>query len=306
MIEKFLIAVVVAAMPLLYGVLGAITGEKVGQLNLGIEGIMLVGAVTSFLTAHYTESAFWAVIMAMASGVLINLIYAVLTILFRANQTVTGLVITIFGVGLANTLGKPFTGMAIPANVAAAFEPIAIPYLSDIPWIGAALFHQDLLTYLAFATVLVLYVYFNKTHMGLNITAVGDDPMVASSVAINVLRYKFVHVLISGAITALGGAFLTLVFIDGWQENVTAGQGWIAVALVIFAGWQPIRALFGALFFGGLSMMEYYFKLEISTYFVNMLPYAFTILILLLASLRKSSQSFAPKSLGLPFFRESR
>ena len=306
MIVYFLAATVVAAIPLLYGALGAIINEKSGLLNLGVEGIMIIGSISSYLIALKTGNVGLAILGGMFFGVLTNLIYGFLTITLKANQSVTGLTLATFGVGLANTLGRPYANISIPQNVIAFMAPSKIPLLGDIPYLGPILFEQSILVYFAYILVIVLTVLFKWSKWGLYLKAVGEDAAVADSVSIDVTKYRYLAVVFSGAIIALGGEFLTLVYLTKWQPSITMGRGWIAVALVIFAAWKPTRALLGSLLFGGLMIVQFYFQLPISSYFIVMLPYVFTIIVLVFLSNSKKEQSKPPAALGTPFFRETR
>ncbi|MCM8711800.1 ABC transporter permease [Clostridium sp. SYSU_GA19001] len=303
----FLHAAIVAGTPLLLATLGEILTEKAGHLNLGVEGMMLIGAVLGFLIGHNTGNPFAALIAAMAAGAFGALIYAVLTVSLRANQVVTGLTLTIFGSGLSSLLGQKVVGQSLPESIKNFFMPIKLPLLGDIPFFGEVIFKQDLFIYLSYIIVIVVGLYMYKTNAGLNLKAVGENPAAADAVSINVNLYKYVNILLGGALAGLGGAYLSLVHVPTWQENITAGRGWIAVALVIFAAWNPYKAILGSYLFGGLDIIG--FRIEnsfISPYFLGMLPYLVTIVILVVLSVRKSKKNSSPKSLGLAYFREER
>ncbi|ADL51145.1 ABC transporter permease [Clostridium cellulovorans] len=303
----FLTQAVVAATPLLFATLGEIITEKSGHLNLGVEGMMLMGAVTGFIVGFKTESATLAVVAAMVAGMLGALIYAFLTVSLRANQTVTGLTLTIFGAGFSSLLGKNVVGQAVPDKVKEVFAIKEIPLLSDIPFIGDIFFKQGTLVYLGYLFAIGLAIYLYKTSKGLNLRAVGENPAAADASSINVKLYKYVHIALGGALCGLGGAYLSLVSVPAWQDNITAGKGWIAVALVIFASWNPLKAIFGAIFFGGLDIIAFRITNEfISPYFLAAVPYIATMIILVFISARKSRKNAPPKSLGLSYFREER
>jgi general nucleoside transport system permease protein len=303
----FLHAAVVAGTPLLLATLGEILTEKSGNLNLGLEGMMLIGAVMGFITGYNSGSAAAALLAAMAAGAFGALIYAVLTISLRANQTVTGLTLTIFGSGLSSLLGQKVVGQSLPESIKNFFSPVEIPLLVKIPYIGQIFFKQDLFVYLSYIITIIVGIYLYKTTTGLNLKAVGENPAAADAASINVTLYKYVNILLGGALAGLGGAYLSIVHVPTWQENITAGRGWIAVALVIFAAWNPYKAVIGAYLFGGLDIIG--FRIEsalVSTYILGMLPYLVTIVVLVFISVRKSKKNSAPKSLGLPYFREER
>ena len=305
----FLSAAVVAGTPLLFASLGGILCERVGNQNLGIEGMMLMGAVAGFITAIKTSSPIAAMAAAALAGLIGALIYAVLAITMRTNQVVTGLTLTMFGTGLANFLGKPYINLMTPLKVKSFFAAKAIPLLSEIPIIGPIFLKQDVFIYFGYLTVLVLGFYLFKTRPGLNMRAVGQNPAAADAASINVTLYKYAHVLLGGALCGLGGAYLSLVYVPSWQENITAGLGWIAVALIIFATWNPYKAVFGSYLFGGLTILGFRLQgagMHINQYLVDMTPYIVTILVLVLVSQGHNPKNAPPKALGEPYFREER
>ncbi|HEY8890053.1 MAG TPA: ABC transporter permease [Clostridium sp.] len=309
-ITTFLAAAVVAGTPLLFATLGELLTEKVGNLNLGVEGMMLMGAVIGFMAGLSTGNPILAIIAAAMAGAFGALIYSFLTITLRANQVVCGLTLTIFGTGFSSMIGKVLIGKVTPDKVKAFFVPKPIPVLSDIPFIGDIFFKHDVFVYLGYIMTLLLFIYLYKTAKGLNTMAVGENPAAADAASINVTLYKYVNTLIGGALCGLGGAYLSLVYVPVWQENVTAGKGWIAVALVIFATWRPQRAIIGAYLFGGLDILG--FRLQgipnfaISQYLIDLLPYVATIVILVVVSMKKSSKNSPPAGLSIPYFREER
>ncbi|MGL4345010.1 MAG: ABC transporter permease [Cellulosilyticaceae bacterium] len=309
LLELFLAAAVVAGTPLLLATLGGILNEKVGNLNLGVEGMMLLGAVSGFLGAYGTGNAPLALLCALGAGALGALVYAVLTVSLRANHTVTGLTLTIFGTGLSSFMGQNVVGQTIPQSVKSVLAPIAVPGLSQIPIVGNALFNQSILVYMGYILAILLYVYYKYTKVGLNARMIGESPQAADAAGINVTLYKYLNIMVGGALCGLGGAFLSLVYVPAWQENITSGRGWIAVALVIFTGWHPLKAIFGAILFGGLDILGLRLQaagIQINQYFVDMLPYLVTILFLVIDSMKKNANSAAPKALGQAYFREER
>ncbi len=306
MIVSFLTATVSAAIPLLFGTLGTINNEKVGHLNLGTEGIMILGAFGGFIFGYNTDSIFLALLGAMLVSGLAAGIYAVLTITFRTSHAVTGLTLTIFGVNLANTLGKHYVGVGMGDNVRKLADVVKIPLLSKIPIVGEILFQHTILVYVGVILTILMYVYYNKTKFGLNIKAVGENPNTADVAGVNVTLYKYVNVIVGGMIIGLGGAYLSLVVIDGWLANITAGRGWIAVALVVFSSWKPITALIGSLIFGGLEIVGFYFSIPVSQYLIASLPYVVTILTLIIISMSGRAKLLKPRSLGVNYFREDR
>jgi ABC-type uncharacterized transport system permease subunit len=311
-IISFMKSAVVAGIPLLFGILGAMYNEKAGNLNLGIEGMMLLGAVAGFEAAMITENPLIALVFAMLFGSLGALIYAFLTVTLRANQVVTGLSLTIFGSGLARFWGQRLMGQVLSEKFSGYFRPLSFPLLSKIPVIGPILsvfVEQDLFVYLGYFTVIISGIYLYHTRIGLNLRAVGENTAAADASGINVILYKYAHILLGGALCGLGGAYLSLVFVPSWQENITSGRGWIAVALVIFTSWNPYRALGGAILFGGLDIVGFRiqsWKIPVNQYFLRMLPYLATLLVIIIGSVRKSRKHAPPKDLGNPYFREER
>jgi len=306
---SFLHAAVVAGTPILFATLGEIITEKSGNLNLGVEGMMLMGAVMGFMVGLNTGNAALALLTAMIAGACGALIFAFLVVTLRANQVVSGLTLTIFGSGFADFVGQDLVGKIAPEGLRLFFRPYSIPLLGDIPVIGPVLFRQDAFVYLGYAAAVLLGIYLYKTSWGMNLRAVGENPGAADAAGVNVTLYKYIHTLLGGALCGLGGAYLSLVYVPALQEGVTAGRGWIAVALVIFATWNPYKAMFGAYLFGGLDIIGFRIQnlgINISQYFIDMLPYLVTITVLVVVSMRKSKEKAPPKALGNPYFREER
>lgn len=306
---SFFAAAIVAGTPLLYAILGEILTERSGLINLGVEGMMLMGAVIGFRAAVATGDPILALAGAMAAGAFGALIYALLTVTFRANQVVTGLTLTIFGTGFAGFMGQGLMGQVIPESMKLFFSNIRIPLLGSIPYAGDIFFNQGVLVYTGYIALIASGIYMYNTRFGLNLRAVGENTAAADTAGINVSLYKYVHILIGGILCGLSGAYLSLVYIPSWQENVTSGRGWIAVALVIFCRWNPYRVFIGAFLFGGLDIIGFRlqkYDIMISQYLIDMLPYLVTIIILVIVSMRKSRGGSAPASLGVPYFREER
>lgn len=302
----FLAAAVVAGTPLLFATLGEIIIERVGNLNLGVEGMMLMGAVMGFSVGLNTKSPILALLAAALAGALGGLIFAFLTVTLRANQVVTGLTIATFGAGFSSLMGKSLVGQTTPEQVKTFFNEYSVPLLSDIPVLGPIFFKHDSFVYLGYLAAVIVGVYLYNTSKGLNLRGIGENPGCADAASINISLYKYTHILIGSALCGLGGAYLSLVYIPAWQENVVAGRGWIAIALVIFAAWNPYKAVLGAYLFGGLGIIGFRFKLPISQYLVDMLPYIVTIVVLVVVSMRKSKKNSPPKGLGTAYFREER
>ncbi|WP_432401363.1 ABC transporter permease [Wukongibacter sp. M2B1] len=306
---SFLKAAIQSGTPLLFATLGEIMTEKSGNLNLGVEGMMLVGAVVGFQVGLVTSNPALALLGAAAAGAASALIFAFLTVTLKANQVVTGLSLTILGTGFSGFAGKILVGEIVPQQIKEFFKPLIIPGLGNIPIIGEVFFTHNMFVYLGYVIALGLGIYLYHTRKGLNLRMVGENPSAADASGINVDLYKYVHILIGGALCGLGGAYLSLVYVPAWQENVTAGRGWIAVALVIFATWSPYKALIGSYFFGGLDIIGFRlqkYDIKISQYIFDMLPYVVTILVLIMVSTKKSKEHMAPKGLGNAYFREER
>ncbi|MFL5732091.1 MAG: ABC transporter permease [Chloroflexia bacterium] len=301
-----LAAAIAAGTAILFACLGEVLCERAGVLNLGVEGMMLLGALGGFAAAQWTGNAWVGALAAMLVGGLLSLVHAFFTITLQANQIVSGLALTLFGGGLSSFLGQPLVGQ--PA--AAKFDKLPIPVLADIPIIGPILFHQDALTYLSFLLVPLLWAFIYRTRPGLNLSAVGESPATADAMGINVAGLRYLYVVLGGMLAGLGGAAISLASNPGWTENITAGRGWIAIALVIFATWNPARAALGAYLFGGVEALQFRLQSEgtnVSPFFLNMLPYLFTIAVLVLATRETVRRRVgAPAALGLPYVREER
>lgn len=302
-----------AGTSLLYATLGEILTERSGILNLGIEGIMITGAVTGFAAAYHTKQVWVGVGAAVLVGGVLALIHAFLTISLRADQVVSGLALTIFGSGLANYLGQrlgpkgaPLVGLTGPK-----FLPASIPGLETIPVLGASVFNQDVLTYASYVLVPLIAYFLSRTWPGLHLRAVGENPRTADAMGVNVSGTRYFYTILGGMLIALGGAHLSLAYTPGWTEGLTAGRGWIAVALVIFATWNPGRALIGAILFGGINAVQFRMQAAGTTIpapFLNMLPYAFTIVVLVIITWWESisKRVGAPAALGTPYAREEK
>ena len=305
LIISILAASITAGTPILFAALGELIAERSGIMNLGVDGMMLVGAVTGFMITVNTGNPWFGVGISLVAGALLALIHAYLTVTLRANQVVSGLALTLFGSGLSDYLGKAYVGMRTEHT----FGKLAIPGLSDIPILGPVVFKQDILVYISYVLVAATAFYLYKTRAGLFLRALGENPAAVDSVGVNVFRLRYIYVMIGGALAGLGGAYLSLAYAPSWLENMTAGRGWIAVALVIFALWDPWRALAGSYLFGGVDALGFHLQvigLPISIFILNMLPYIFTILVLVLVLIRKGGRLASPQALGVPYDREER
>lgn len=305
----FLAAAVQAGTPLLFATLGEVLTERAGHLNLGVEGLMLMGAVFGFYAGLHTGSPVLAMMAAALAGAAGALIFAFMTVTLRTNQVVTGLSLTIFGMGISGFFGQALVGQVLSESFKATFVKMPVPLLSKIPFLGPIFFEQNVFVYLGYAVAIGMAYYLYKTRFGLNLRAIGENPYSADASGIAINRYKYIHIMVGGALCGLGGAYLALVYVPAWQDAITAGRGWIAVALVIFSAWNPLYAVVGAFLFGGLDIVGFRLQksdIMISQYLIDMLPYAVTILVLILGSVRKNSSMHAPEALGESYFREDR
>ena len=299
----------------LYATLGGILCEKVGNLNLGLEGLMLMGGACGVYAALNTGNPYLAVFVSCIAGAVGALIYAVLTVTFRANQVVTGLALTIFGTGFSSMIGVYISGKPMPASVASVLGSKTIPGLSKIPVLGKMLFSQSLFVPVAVVLAIIVYIYLNKTRIGLNTKMIGENPSAADASGINVTLYKYLNIIVGGVLCGLGGGYFAMVYGGIWRNQIIAGAGWIAVAMVIFSIWNPLRAIFGAYLFGALRGIGFKLqsgififdkKIVIPSTLLDMLPYIITILVLVIITIKKHREYQAPSSLSLPYFREDR
>ncbi len=289
--------------------LGEVLAERVGVFNLGVEGLMALGGVSAIITVTIVQNPWVGMLVAILVGLIFGMFFAFATVLLRANQTLCGLALTILGTGLAASVGRSFAGQ--PAR--ASFPDVAIPYLSDIPVLGRAFFSQNLLVYviwiiLPFAINFLLF----KTRHGINVRAVGENPSAADAAGIKVIAIRFWYVAAGGAFAGAGGAYLTLAFVPSWSDEITGGRGWIAVALVIFAGFRPTQAVLGALFFGVITALGFVGQARnwpVPPAFLSMMPYVFTIVFMIVPAMlaREGARRIsAPAALGTPFYRDQR
>ena len=295
-----LLTIVTAATPLVFAAVGEVVVEKAGVLNLGVEGMMIIGAIAAFATAVSTGNEFLAIIAGAGAGMLIALIFGVLTVYLQSNQVATGLALTIFGLGLSALIGHSYVGKTFDG-----LAKLNIPGLSDIPVIGPVLFGHDALVYLSVVSVAIVAWVLTRTRTGLLIRAVGENHDAAHSIGYSVTLVRLGAMLFGGAMAGVGGAYLSVAYAPLWVENMTAGRGWIALALVVFASWKPWRAFFGAYLFGGITIIQLYAQgmgVEVSAQFLSMLPYIATILVLVIIS-RDSARARldAPACLGKNF-----
>jgi general nucleoside transport system permease protein len=301
--DLLLAAALVAATPVLFAALGELLAERSGVLNLGLEGTMLIGAVNGFAATQGFGSVWAGIAAALVAGALFGLAFAFLVVTLRLDQVVTGLAFTILGAGLSAFIGKPYVGMAPRATVP---TPDLGP-LGDLPFLGRVLFSQDVLVYVALALTGAVAFYLKQTRPGLVLRALGESPDVLDTLGMPVAALRYAYVVTGTALAGLGGAYLSLAFTPSWIENMTAGRGWIALALVIFATWNPLRALFGALFFGCLDVLAFRAQIigvDVQPTILGMIPYAATFAVLLgISALGVGRRLGAPAALGEPYVR---
>lgn len=286
--------------PVLLATVGECLTERAGILNLGMEGIMLSGALTAVIVSYFTGNVCLAVIAAVLVGAFIGLIHGILCVKFQVNQVATGIAITIFCGGITAFCGMEYVGKSIHS-----ISSVKVPVLGDLPVLGSIFFNQDPLVYLSYVIVPLMYFLLQGTRFGLSARAVGEEPRAAAAAGISVQRVRYVATIVGAALAALGGAYLSLVYAQGWTENITAGRGWIAVGLVMFACWNPWKALVGAYLFGLAISLQLRLQAagsDISPYLLGMAPYLLVIVVLALSKLRQRKVPAAvPTALGLPY-----
>ncbi len=293
----------VAGTPLLLATTGEVICERSGILNLGVEGVMAIGAVVAFIVTYHTQNPWVAVLAAMTAGMVISVIHSFASVTLQANQVVSGLALTMLGLGLSGILGKAYVGKPLTVKM----NDFDIPFLSDIPFIGQIIFKQSPFFYLAILTALAAWFVLDRTRTGIRIRSTGENPKATETQGINVSLIRHMCVIIGGGFSGLAGAHLSISYSKSWIEGMTAGRGWIVIALTIFALWHPGRAIWASFLFGGIFVLQYLLQpLGISPNFLAMLPYASTLLILLAISLKDQKKLAAPASLGLPYKRGER
>jgi general nucleoside transport system permease protein len=316
LVVQVLAQAVLYGTPILFAALGELLAERSGVLNLGVEGMMLVGAAMGFWGVQRAPGPEWlvlllAVLTAAFAGLVMSSIHACLTVSLRASQIVSGLALTIFGLGLSSYLGNDLGLADTPGKH--SFSEIDVFGLADAPVVGPILFDQPALVYVSWALVVLIAFYLSRTRPGLNVRAVGENPGAADAMGISVTRYRYAHVLAGGALAGIGGACFSLVITPGWTDgdSLVGGAGWIAIALVIFSFWRPELCLVGAYLFGGLSgglpsaLQAHGYKIKPE--FLNALPYLMTIVVLVLVSTGLARRRLgAPAALGIPYVREER
>lgn len=291
-----------AGTPLLLATLGEVYTERAGIINLGVEGLMSVGALTAFVVTLQTGSCALGLLSATVAAALLAAVHAFLCVRLNSNQTVSGLALVMLGTGLSSLFGRAYIGIPLSERI----TPIRLPVLGDLPLIGPALFGQDPVVYLAILLTVVLWFVLFYTKYGMSIRAVGENPAAADSLGINVYLVRFLCTVLGGALAGLSGAYISLGYTPGWSEGITMGRGWIAVALTVFTFWNPLRSLVGAYLFGGIEILQFRLQpLGISPSLLTTLPYLATILALVIGTRGRLRRRLgAPKSLGVPYERE--
>ena len=292
-----------AATLLFIAALGELVTGKSGILNLGVEGMISIGAVAGFITAVNTNNIFFAVIVGILSSSVFASIHAIVTVILKQDQTVSGLILTILGLAISSLIGKNYVGKKLETKLESLFS------IDDPTNILEVLLSQNIIFYIAILLMIVISYTLKNTMLGRRFEAVGEDSKAADSMGLNVTKTQFIATCIGGAFAGLSGVYLTLSYVPYWTDNMTSGRGWIALALVIFGGWKPYRTALGALLFGFLEALVprlQTYGFELNPYLVKIAPYIITILILVLLTIYKSGKTGAPKNIGIPFFRENR
>ncbi len=287
--------------PLLLATLGEIYAERSGVLNLGVEGMMVIGAFAGFAVAHSTGNPWLGVLIASVVGGIFSLIHAFASITLRANQVVSGLALTMLGLGLSGVLGRRFEGWPLLHPL----EEVTVPGLSRIPVLGPILFDgQNVLVYIAIALAIVLWYVLYRTRIGVSIRAVGEDPATADSLGVNVARIRYLCVFVGGVLAGMAGGYLSIAYRPSWTDGMTAGMGWIVIALTIFAFWNPLLGLVGAYFFAALFHLSFRLQAWVAPEILKAMPYALAILVLIAVSRGTLQKRMgAPSALTLPYRR---
>ena len=324
-LTTFIHNIIVYNIPLLYGTMGEIMVEKSGSLNLGVEGIMAVGAIFGYIVGCYTNSLALGILVAFLAAALCGLLFAVMTVTLQANQNITGLTLTTFGLGVYFFVGNGLKAVSWPAmndyeNIKNGFAALPIPGLSELPLVGEGLFSHNILVYLGVVIAIVMWFYLNRTTPGLRLRAVGENPGAADSVGINVTAMKYLHICLGCGIMGIGGYYMGLNMSGSFNSSCWInGYGWIAVALVIFANWSPALAIIGTFVFGffntlrvsGSSLAAAFpgalgWLANIPSQLYQALPFLITAIVLVASSISKKKNSGLPAALGLNYFREDR
>jgi len=293
-----------SSIAVLLATLGEIVAERSGILNLGVEGMMLAGALCAAAAGMATGNPLIAVAAGTLAGGLLALVHGFFAVTLRVNQVLSGLALTLLGMGLTSFLGRPLIGTAPGVRLRA----LPLPGLADIPVVGDIFFRQSVLAYLAYLLVPLCWILLFRTGSGLKIRAAGEDAAAVDAAGIDVFRIRYLCTFAGGLGAGLAGAYLSLSYTPGWKESMTGGQGWVAIAMVIFATWNPLRAVVGAFLFGGLTALQFYFQAVgveiVPAYILKMLPYLLTIVVMVLVNIGPGRRFGGPAALGIPFNRE--
>ena len=306
LVTSILFATVVAGTPLIIVALGQLIAEKSGVLNLGAEGMMAMGAIAAFAATLHGGSPWFGVLAGMVAGALMSLLFAIVVLTLMGNQVASGLALSILGVGLSAFIGKPYESEVLPA-----VESVPIPLLAEIPVVGEALFRQQALVYFSWALFAAVAWFLYRSRAGLVLRAVGESPSSAHSIGYPVIRIRYLATIFGGAMAGIGGAFLSVFYTPLWVEGMVAGRGWIAIALVVFATWRPLRVVVGAYLFGGVLVAQLFvqgsgLEINIPSQFLSALPYLATIVVLVIISRDPGTVRLnAPVSLGQPYRPEA-
>lgn len=297
-------ALIVASTPILLAALGELVVERAGVLNLGVEGMMITGAITGFAAAFATQSPFVGFVAAAAGGAALSLVFAFLTQILLSNQVATGLALTLFGVGLAAMLGQEYSGASVPATAR-----LDLGAISDIPFFGRVVFGHDWVVYFSLAMAGAIWAFFRHTRAGLIVRAVGESHEAAHALGYPVVAIRIGAIAFGGAMAGLGGAYISLVRVPSWTEGLTAGAGWIALAIVVFGAWRAGRVVIGAYLFGGVTVLQLNLQtagIAVPPEVLSMSPYLITIVVLVVISADRSRAAMnAPGSLGRTFHASS-
>ncbi len=299
LLEAIILTVITASTPLLIAAIGELVVERSGVLNLGVEGMMIMGAAVGIAAAITTGNSAFGVVAAILAGMAMAAVFAFLTLGLATNQVAAGLALAIFGLGLSGVVGAPFVGVQ-----RAGIGKIEVPFLSDIPFLGPILFHQDPFVYASFALVAGVAWFLWRTKAGLVLRACGESHASAHALGYPVLRIRLYAVLFGGACAGLAGAYLSLVYTPFWTSGMTGGRGWIALAIVVFASWQPWRAALGAYLFGGITILQLHAQgagFRVPPQLMSALPYLITIVVLVAIMRLRRGGAAGPANLGTPF-----
>ncbi len=315
--ESLLMLTIVATIglgtPLIFATIGEIITERAGILNLGVQGMMLIGAVAGFWATFTTGSLFLGVVTAVVAGAALSVIHAFLSVSLRVSQIVSGLALAIFGTGLASFLGRAGSNPLVGNPSRAVFKPLFSGGITEIPLVGPLLFGHDVLIYVSWIVAAGASYYLFHTRMGLSLRAVGEDPASAESAGVNVSRVRYAHVMAGGALAGLGGAYFSLALTPTWQDDPIGAAGWIAIALVILASWRPWRAVFAAYLFGAAERVQFTLQTmgdpwsNIPSTLLAMLPFVLAIIAMIVLTSGKRARFLgAPEALAIPYYREQR